>query len=184
MNIIASCLRRCFMDSKEKKPTPEDIRAAARLMYETTPLTLAEVAREVGLGERTVKRYSVADGGWRKLAAPGLSKRAHEAADKVAASVENLSPDATIEHKREALAATAENVAIDERAQLLAKHRRQWGIVDGLVAEAVRSRDLNAAKLADTICRTIGNKQAGERKAWGLEAGEGDQKITVVIERE
>ncbi|MCP6775021.1 hypothetical protein NL772_25970 [Klebsiella pneumoniae] len=171
------------MSSKNKKE-PVDVRAACRLMYETTPLTIDEVAKEVGLSSRTVKRYSTADGGWRKLAAPGLSKRAHEAADKVAASVENLSPDATIERKREALAATAENVAIDERAQLLAKHRRQWGIVDGLVAEAVRSRDLNAAKLADTVCRTIGNKQAGERKAWGLEAGEGDQKVHVIIERE
>lgn len=171
------------MSSKNKKE-PVDVRAACRLMYETTPLTIDEVAKEVGLSSRTVKRYSTADGGWRKLAAPGLSKRAHEAADKVAASVENLSPDATIEHKREALAATAENVAIDERAQLLASHRKQWKIVDGLVAEAVRSRDLNAAKLADTVCRTIGNKQAGERKAWGLEAGEGDQKVHVIIERE
>ncbi|EJA9197181.1 hypothetical protein FXI35_004929 [Escherichia coli] len=171
------------MSSKNKKE-PVDVRAACRLMYETTPLTIDEVAKEVGLSSRTVKRYSTADGGWRKLAAPGLSKRAHEAADKVAASVENLSPDATIERKREALAATAENVAIDERAKLLAKHRRQWGIVDGLVAEAVRSRDLNAAKLADTVCRTIANKQKGERVSWGLEAGEGDQKVTVVIERE
>ncbi|HBZ7476293.1 TPA: hypothetical protein MM026_005197 [Klebsiella pneumoniae] len=171
------------MSSKNKKE-PVDVRAACRLMYETTPLTIDEVAKEVGLSSRTVKRYSTADGGWRKLAAPGLSKRAHEAADKVAASVENLSPDATIERRREALAATAENVAIDERAKLLAKHRRQWGIVDGLVAEAVRSRDLNAAKLADTVCRTIANKQKGERVSWGLEAGEGDQKITVVVERE
>lgn len=184
MSIAVSCLIVGAGMGSKKKTKPDDIRAAAKLLYETTPLTLAEVANEVGLGERTVKRYSVADGGWRKLAAPGLSKRAHEAADKVAASVENLSPDATIEHKREALAATAEKVAIDERAQLLAKHRRQWGIVDGLVAEAVRSRDLNAAKLADTVCRTIGNKQTGERKAWGLKACDGDQKITVVIERE
>ena len=57
-------------------------------------------------------------------------------------------------------------------------------LADGLVAEAVRSRDLNAAKLADTVCRTIANKQKGERVSWGLEAGEGDQKITVVVERE
>ncbi|EMN4676130.1 hypothetical protein RFJ04_001318 [Klebsiella variicola] len=170
--------------SRKDKKEPADIRATCRLMYETTPMTLAEVAKEVGLSDRTVKRYQAADGGWRKLVSPGLSKRAHEAADKVAGTVENLPPDATIERKNEALAATAENVAIDERAQLLAKHRRQWGIIDGLVAEAVRRRDLNAAKLADTVCRTIANKQKGERISWGLEAGDGDQKVTVVIERE
>lgn len=170
--------------SKKKEAQPVDVRAAARLMYETTPLTVEEVAKEVGVTGRTVKRWSRADGGWRKLVSPGLSKRAHEAADKVAGAVENLPPDATIERKNEVLAATAETIAIDERAQLLAKHRRQWGIIDGLVAEAVRSRDLNAAKLADTVCRTIANKQKGERISWGLEAGEGDQKVTVVIERE
>lgn len=165
--------------AKDKKE-PADIRAACRLMYETTPLTLAEVAKEVGVSSRTVKRYATADGGWRKVVSPGLSRRAHEAADKVRDAV----ADAPAERKAEALAAVTETTAVDERAQLLAKHRRQWGIVDGLVAEAVRSRDLNAAKLADTVCRTIGNKQAGERKAWGLEACDGDQKITVVIERE
>jgi predicted transcriptional regulator len=171
------------MNSEDKKK-PVDVRTAARLMYETTPLTLAEVAKEVGLSARTVKRYATADGGWCKVVSSGLSRRAHEAADKVAEAVKNLPPDATQERKSEALAAAAENVAVDGRAQLLAKHRRQWGIVDGLVAEAVRSRDLNTAKLADTVCRTIGNKQAGERKAWGLEAGGGDQKIHIIIERE
>ncbi len=171
------------MGSKDKKK-PEDIRAACRLMYETTPLTIDEVAKEVGLSSRTVKRYSTADGGWRKLAVPGLSKRAHEAADKVAEAVENLPADATIERKHEALAATAESVAIDERAKLLAKHRKEWIIVDALVVAAVRSRDLNDAKVADTLCRTIGNKQKGERISWGLETTESDQKVTVVIERE
>ncbi|HHL3341405.1 TPA: hypothetical protein ACQ5TD_004876 [Klebsiella pneumoniae] len=170
--------------AKEKKQEPADIRAASRLMYESTPRTLAEVAKEFGLSTRTVKRYSTADGGWRKMVSPGISRRAHEAADKVAETVDSLPENTTPERKAEALAAAAENVAIDERAQLLASHRKQWKIVDGLVAEAVRSRDLNAAKLADTVCRTIGNKQAGERKAWGLEACDGDKKITVVIERE
>jgi len=168
----------------DKRKEPADIRAACRLMYETTPLTLAEVAKEIGLSARTVKRYSTADGGWRKMVSPGLSRLAHEAADKVSETVGSLPENATPEHKAEALAATAETVAVDERAQLLAKHRRQWGIVDGLVAEAVRSRDLNAAKLADTVCRTIGNKQAGERKSWGLDISDGDQKVHVIIERE
>lgn len=170
--------------SSKNKMKPEDIRAACRLMYETTPLTIDEVAKEVGLSSRTVKRYSTADGGWRKLAAPGLSKRAHEAADKVAEAIVELPPNATPERKAEVLAASAERVAIDERAKLLAKHRKEWNIVDALVVAAVRSRDLNDAKVADTLCRTISNKQKGERISWGLEAGEGDQKVHVIIERQ
>lgn len=172
------------MAIKNKKTSPEDIRAAARLMYQTTPLTIDEVAKEIGLSSRTVKRYSVADGGWKKVSAPGLSKRAHEAADKVKGVIDSLASDATPESKAEALAATVESVAIDERAQLISKHRSQWRVVDGLVAIAVRSRDLNDAKVAESICRTIANKQSGELKSWGLEGGEGDRKVTVVIERE
>lgn len=169
--------------SKDKKK-PEDVRAAARLLYETTPLTIEEVAKEVGLSSRTLKRYSTADGGWCKLAAPGLSRRAHEAADRVASTVEVLPADATSERRAEALAATAESVAIDERANVIAKHRKEWGVVNGLIAVAVRSRKLDDAKLAESLCKTIAGKQVGERKAWGLEAGDGDQKFTVTILRE
>lgn len=169
----------------KKSKEPVDVRAAARLMYETTPLTVEEVGKEVGVSGRTVKRWSAADGGWRKVAVQGLSLRAHEAADKVRDAVAELPQDAPSERKAEVLAAVAEEVAVDERAALLAKHRKQWGVIDGLVAEAVRKRDLNAAKLAESVCRTIGLKQTGERKSWGLEGGgEVDQKIQVIIERE
>ncbi len=54
-------------------PGPANLREVARTLYESTPLSLAEVAREVGLGERTLKRYSSQDGGWRKQASPGIS---------------------------------------------------------------------------------------------------------------
>ncbi|MGL6564832.1 hypothetical protein [Aeromonas dhakensis] len=168
----------------KKNKEPVDVRAAARLMYESTPLTVEEIGQEVGVSGRTVKRWSAADGGWRKVVVQGLSQRAHEAADKVRDAVAELPPDAPAERKAEAMAAAVEDVAVDERAALLAKHRRQWSIVDGLVSEAVRKRDLNAAKLAESVCRTIAQKQTGERKSWGLEAGETAQKIQVVIERE
>ncbi|WP_421243498.1 hypothetical protein [Aeromonas enteropelogenes] len=169
----------------KKSKEPVDVRAAARLMYESTPLTVEEVGKEVGVSGRTVKRWSAADGGWRKVVIQGLSLRAHEAADKVRDAVAELPQDAPPERKAEALAAATEGVAVDERAALLAKHRKQWSIIDGLVAEAVRKRDLNAAKLAESVCRTIGLKQAGERKSWGLEGSEGPtQQIQVVIERE
>ncbi|MGY3806838.1 hypothetical protein ACWNG8_06875 [Aeromonas veronii] len=169
----------------KKSKEPVDVRAAARLMYESTPLTVEEVGKEVGVSGRTVKRWSAADGGWRKVVVQGLSLRAHEAADKVRDVVAELPKDVEPGRKSEALAAAAEAVAVDERAALLAKHRKQWGIIDGLVAEAVRKRDLNAAKLAESVCRTIAGKQTAERKAWGLEAGDSaPTKVQVTIERE
>ena len=56
MSIAVSCLIVGAGMGSKRKTKPDDIRAAAKLLYETTPLTLAEVANEVGLGERTVKR--------------------------------------------------------------------------------------------------------------------------------
>lgn len=166
-------------------PDPANLREVARTLYESTPLSLAEVAREVGLGERTLKRYSGQDGGWKKQVGHGISKRAHEAADRITAAVADLEPEAPAEQVQAALAGVREDVAVDERAELIAKHRQQWRLVDGLVAEAVRGRDLQAAKLAETICKTVGAKQLGERKAWGLDNADtpaGEQQV-IVIER-
>ncbi|MDV7210780.1 hypothetical protein [Azotobacter beijerinckii] len=164
---------------------PADLRESARLLYESTDLTLTQVAKEVGAGERSVKRWSSADGGWRKAGGPALSERAQKAADRIAATVSTLEPEATIEQRQEALWAVREEAAVDERAELIARHRQQWRLVDGLVAEAVRGRDLQAAKLAETICRTISGKQVGERKAYGLDNTDSPASTptTIVIER-
>lgn len=164
----------------EMKKKPDDVRAAARLMYESTPLTFPEIAAEFSVSDRTVKRWSKADGNWRKLAAPGISNRAHQAADKIAAAT----ADAPDLERSQAVAGAIEEAAVDERAALLSGHRKQWRVVEGLVAEAVRKRDLPAARLAEVISRTINTKQQGERKAWGLEASEPPQTLQIVIERE
>lgn len=165
------------------RPSPADLREAARLLYESTPLSLAEVGREVGLGERTLKRYSGQDGGWRKQVGPVITKRAHEAADRVAVASASLASDAPVTELQSVMATAREEAAVDERAELIARHRQQWRVIDGLVAEAVRSRDLQAAKLAETVCRTIAGKQVGERRAWGLDLPEQQGAVTVVIER-
>lgn len=157
------------------------MRAACRLMYETTPLTLAQVAKEVGCGERTIKRWSAADNGWKKLNGRQITERAHQVADRVSAVVADLAPEASAEQRDAALADFREDTAVDERAKLLAAHRRQWRVVEGLLAEAVNRRDDAAARLAERAARTIAIKQRGERLAWGLDSEDGHH--TVVIER-
>lgn len=155
------------------------IRATARHLYESTAVTFDAVAREFGITSRTVKRWSAADGGWRKPRSPEITARAHAVADKITS--------ATVQANEDRLAITDElrtEAAIDERAAIIARHRSEWGIVRGLVAEAVRGRDQAKALLAINVGKAITLAQTGERRAWGLDASENNPKaVTVVIER-
>ncbi|WP_054287280.1 hypothetical protein [Gulbenkiania mobilis] len=160
-------------------------RQAARVRYESTSLTLDQVAEEVGVSSRTLKRWAKADGGWSKRVGPEISAAAHVVADRISAATASLPADAPPAVREAAIAQVAVAEAVDERAKLIDKHRREWRIVEGLVGEAVKARDPTAARLAETVARTLQTKQAGERKAWNLDAGENPpgSGITVVIER-
>jgi len=161
------------------------IRDAARELYETTPATLVEVAAEFGVSDRTIKRWSAADGGWAKLSGTEITARAQAVADRIKASVSDIGPQAGKEERQAVTAALRTESAIDQRATILAKHRQEWNVVRGLVAEAVRSRDAAAARLALDVGRGLDLVQRGEVRAWGLlDASENKQNaVTVVIER-
>lgn len=66
--------------------------------------------------------------------------------------------------------------AIDAEAQkrvaVIERHKTEWDDHKGLVSSAVAERDFDAAKLAKITAETIAIRQAGERKAWGLDAAE------------
>jgi hypothetical protein len=71
--------------------------------------------------------------------------------------------------------------AIDARAELLTRHRREWGAVRNLAYAAIKSKDLMEARTAKTVAEAVKTIQDGERKAWGLDSGdEGPVKVTVV----
>lgn len=173
------------MDTQDPKQQPDSAttRAAARLLYEKSPAaTYESVAVEFGVTSRTLKRWAAADGGWRKLDGPIITAKAHEVADRITQAVEQAGPDAGEEAKQAATDAARIEAAVDERAQVVARHRGEWNIVRGLVAEAVRSRDNSKAKLAVDVGRALSLAQQGERKAWGLDV-EVQPSAVVVIER-
>ena len=66
--------------------------------------------------------------------------------------------------------------AANDRAAVLARHRTEWGVVGELVSEALEDRAadpvdaFNRAKLAKITTETLALRQAGERKAWGLDS--------------
>lgn len=70
---------------------------------------------------------------------------------------------------------------VAQRAEIIGKHRREWGIPRGLVSEAVGGRNFDKAKLAKITSETLQIIQKGERTAWGLDALDPDAKPPVVI---
>lgn len=174
------------MTDKNQNPAQLPIevrRETARTLYVTSPATLAEVAAHIDCSERTIKRWSAADGGWKKLGGPKLTERAHEIADRLEkAAAELEAAQVPVEERPSALAEVREDIAADDRALLIVAHRKQLKVVDGLLSEAVRSRDDGGARLAWRVAQTLAIKQRAERLAWGLDNGE--RAHTVVIERE
>lgn len=162
---------------------PAAIRAAAREMYEATPSTFDQVGAELGVSGRTVKRWAAADGGWAKLAGPEITARAQVVADKIKSAVTDLGPQAGEEERKAVTADLRTETAVDQRAAILARHRAEWGVVRGLVAEAVRVRDPGKARMAVDVGRALELVQRGEVRAWGLDATEGQASVTLVIER-
>lgn len=173
------------MDHPDKSNQSEanSIRDAARHLYESTPSTLMAVAAEFGVTDRTIKRWSSSNGGWRKLSGPEVTARAQAIADEINARVTDLSPAADDEREAATAVLRAQS-AVDQRAAILARHRSEWAVVRGLVAEAVRARDSAKAKMAVDVGRALELAQRGEARAWGLDVGERNQgAVTVVIER-
>ncbi len=158
-------------------------RAAARLRYESTPATLKEVAKELGLSRRSVERWSSQDGGWKKVSGQHIAGKAQELADRHRLAVEALGRDTSPKRQQQAVQELTEDEATTERAALLVRHRKEWQLPRALMAEAVRERSMDKAKMAKAIAETTSITQKGERLAWGLDAGT-EAKVTVVVERE
>lgn len=166
----------------------DDIRAAARALYEGDPdITKRQVATEMGLSLTRVETWSKGSKGepkWVKRT-DNMSERAQAAADKYKTKLTDLGPEITTEQQQQVMAESAEETAVEMRAKVLERHRKEWNIPRALVNEAVQARNFDKAKLAKITSETLKLVQDGERKAWGIDSGpDGSTKVQVVIERE
>jgi len=157
----------------------DELKVAARHLFQSTQKTMLDIANQCGVSLRTVSRWSSQDGGWQRLSGPVIVRRAHEAADEVRVISEELSVDPGTVAQR------TEQAAVDARSEVLLRHRREWGVVRGLLAEAIKARDFERAKLAKITAETLAIVQANESRAWGLDqhANFEDCATVVVIER-
>ena len=153
-------------------------REKARLAYTTTPAQFDEIAESLGVSTRTVMRWSAADGYWRKIQSPELTQQVEARANGIAEA----------KAERDAiLADQAREVAVDLRVGVIERHRKELQAIRALIMDAIRSRDLQAARFAKTTAQTLEILQRSERRAWGLDAGEVDEvnhtPVTIIIER-
>lgn len=176
--------------SSRKSKYSDDVRATARALYEGDPaITKKQVAEEVGIPYATIDKWSKGgdtgtDDKWVKRKGD-MSERAQAVADGYKGKLSELGPEITTEQQKQAMEETAEETAVELRAKVLERHRKEWGIPRGLVNEAVKARDFNKAKLAKITSETLKIIQDSERKAWGIDSGpDGATKVQVVIERE
>ncbi|MEN6549439.1 MAG: hypothetical protein ABFE07_25620 [Armatimonadia bacterium] len=164
--------------------------AAARALYEGTPgMTLKACAEQTGLGKSTIEK-AANEQGWKKNHKFGdMTEQAQKAADMFKRKIEEFGPEASAEEKQQVVAEVVQDVAIDARAAMLDRHRREWAAPRAMSAEAVKMREtrpgeaFDRAKLAKITAETLKIVQDGERKAWGLDVGEVPPGSVVVIER-
>lgn len=146
-------------------------------------MTLKRVSEETGIPKATVEVRAKTEK-WRKNYPPAnlgpISPLAQEAADKYQAKIDDAGPEVTAEQKTEAVLETVAEVAVDQRAQVIDRHRREWAAPRKLSYEAVQARDFEKAKLAKITAETLQIIQANERKAWGIEQGDGDSNVFVI----
>lgn len=162
---------------------PEERYVAARVLYESTPgMTFEKLADETGISYRSLENRSRADGGWTKrtlMPPTGMTEAAQKVADSYTTRLAEYGDKVTPEQRQVALQDTAVEVAVDLRAQVIDRHRKEWKIIEMLLGEHVKARDFDKAKLTKITAEAIKIKQEGERKAWGIEVA-GDEKPPVV----
>lgn len=145
----------------------------ARRKWEASPeMTFTSLAQELGVTKQAV-RIQARNNEWRKIAASEeLTRLAVNKADAISATREEPLTEEEEKLKTD---------AVDKRAEVLARHRREWDGARKRIYMAVKSGDDKEAKLGKLIAEALAVVQAGERKAWQLD--EKEAQTVVVIER-
>lgn len=163
-----------------------DAKAAARALFEGTPgATCQSVSIEMKVPVGTVRRWKSEDG-WTPAARTilNLPGRAGALADTFKVKMSQLGKPLSDEVAAEEAAKEMSNeFAVDVRANLLDRHRKEWAAPRKLIYEAVQKGDIDKARLAKITGETLQLIQAGECRAYGmtLEARGADSARTVVL---
>lgn len=150
---------------------------AVRKAFETDPrLSFGDLAKKFGISKQSIHAHAKAEGWERVISLQELHERAQLRADRL---VDGKPDDQALASSR----LDGIDEATARRAAVLERHRTEWNMPRKLAYEAAQSRDIEKARLAKTIAESLRNIQEGERKAWGLDAGEPNGGAVIVIDR-
>lgn len=174
---------------------PEEQWLAARMRWEADPtVSGADIARDLGVSRNAVNQRIKREE-WKRVSdQKDLARRAYDRADEEAARQqreERARELVAAGREREAAAERARaeqtvEVAVDMRATILGRHRKELDGARNLVYEAIKGKDFDKAKLGKITAEALVIIQNGERKAWGLDSedkGGNGGEVKVVIER-
>ena len=148
-----------------------------RQQYETDPrLSFGELAEKYGVSKQAIHKRATTERWVRVLSLAELNARAQTRADHL---VDGRVDAQTLASTRKA----GVDEATERRAAVLDRHRKEADGPRKLVYEAIKSNDLEKAKLAKAAAETMRIVQELERKAWGLDAGESNGAAVIVIDR-
>lgn len=171
-------------------------RAVARAIYEGQPGATCEFAAEqVGVPVGTVRRWKVIDQ-WKPAVRrlPDLSARAGALADsfkvKMSELGKPLDDDVAAAEVAKEMGA---DIAIDVRAAVLDRHRKEWSAPRKIAYESIAQAQkgdvaggFERAKLAKITSETLTLIQAGECRAFGInhDARAADSRTIVLVDRD
>lgn len=169
-------------------------RAAARALYEARPgVTIDQIASEMGLRPATIRQWkhrdAAAGAAWKpaSIRLPMLGGTAGELANRFEMRMSELGKPLDDEvAAREVALEIANQHAIDIRAQVIDRHRKEWSDPRNIAYEAMTERNLDKARLAKLAAEALDLVQRGERRSFGIDAaasGADAEGMLVVVDR-
>ncbi|MGF6608785.1 putative transcriptional regulator [Paraburkholderia sp. WSM4175] len=168
----------------------------ARLQWEGEPLlTYADIAENLGITRQSVREHAAKKGWQRRLDLQAVAEKAHAQADSkftysavdsseraalpVALAAENVDralmlptglPNPPVGMPLEQAQADMERTAVDQRSEVLTRHRKELLAARSTLYASMKAADLEPARRAKVITETMKLLHEAERRAWGLDS--------------
>lgn len=169
-----------------------------RMLWEANPTYLAkDVAAALGVSEAAVSQR-IKKQEWKRVGSQTeIARRAYDKADQEAAEearreakekAQKLIAEGKAEEARKEQVRVEQTteLAVDMKASILNRHRKELDGSRNIIYEAIRNKDFEKAKLGKITAEALCIVQNGERKAWGFDSEEKNPtagEVRVVIER-